>query len=98
MDMGNYERFLNQKIPKSNNITTPQIYSSVIEAERKGEYLGACVQIIPHVTDEIKNRIRNISEITGRTHRIYRKLRIFRIASRNLASKCKIPGMTKSSW
>lgn len=61
MDIGNYERFLNQNIPKSHNITTAQIYSSVIEAERRGEYLGACVQIIPHVTDEIKNRIRKIA-------------------------------------
>lgn len=62
MDIGNYERFLNLDIPKSHNITTAQVYSSVIDAERKGEYLGACVQIIPHVTDEIKNRIRNIAE------------------------------------
>ena len=62
MDIGNYERFLNQDIPKSHNITTAQIYSSVIESERKGEYLGACVQIIPHVTDEIKNRIKNIAK------------------------------------
>jgi CTP synthase len=62
MDIGNYERFLNQDIPKSHNITTAQIYSKVIEAERKGEYLGACVQIIPHITDEIKNRIRKIAE------------------------------------
>ncbi len=62
MDIGNYERFLNQNIPKSHNITTAQIYSTVIEAERKGEYLGACVQIIPHITDEIKNRIRKIAE------------------------------------
>ncbi len=62
MDIGNYERFLNQDIPKSHNITTAQVYSSVIEAERKGEYLGACVQIIPHVTDEIKNRIRSIAK------------------------------------
>jgi CTP synthase len=62
MDMGNYERFLNQDIPKSHNITTAQIYAKVIEAERKGEYLGACVQIIPHITDEIKNRIRSIAE------------------------------------
>ena len=61
MDIGNYERFLNQDIPKSHNITTAQIYSRVIEAERKGEYLGACVQIIPHVTDEIKNRIKKIA-------------------------------------
>ncbi|MFQ6025856.1 MAG: glutamine hydrolyzing CTP synthase, partial [Nitrosopumilaceae archaeon] len=62
MDIGNYERFLNQDIPKSHNITTAQIYSSVIEAERSGEYLGACVQIIPHVTDVIKNRIRKIAD------------------------------------
>jgi len=62
MDMGNYERFLNQNIPKAHNITTAQIYSSVIEAERKGKYLGACVQIIPHITNEIKNRIRKTAE------------------------------------
>ncbi|MGQ0606480.1 MAG: CTP synthase [Candidatus Nitrosotenuis sp.] len=62
MDIGNYERFLNQNIRKTHNITTAQIYSSVIEAERKGEYLGVCVQIIPHVTDEIKRRIRKIAE------------------------------------
>ena len=62
MDIGSYERFLNQDIPKSHNITTAQIYSSVIDAERKGKYLGACVQIIPHITDEIKNRIRAIAD------------------------------------
>ena len=62
MDIGNYERFLNQNIPKNHNITTAQVYSSVIEAERKGKYLGACVQIIPHITDEIKNRIRKIAK------------------------------------
>ncbi len=62
MDIGNYERFLNQSIPRAHNITTAQIYSSVIEAERRGEYLGACVQIIPHVTDAIKDRIRNIAK------------------------------------
>jgi CTP synthase len=61
MDIGNYERFLNQNIPKNHNITTAQVYSSVIEAERKGEYLGACVQIIPHITDKITNRIRKIA-------------------------------------
>jgi CTP synthase len=62
MDIGNYERYLNQDIPKSHNITTAQIYSSVIEAERRGAYLGACVQIIPHITDEIKKRIRKVAE------------------------------------
>lgn len=62
MDIGNYERFLNQNIPKSHNITTAQVYSSVIDAERQGKYLGACVQIIPHVTDEIKARIKSIAK------------------------------------
>lgn len=62
MDIGNYERFLNQNIPKSHNITTAQVYSSVIEAERDGRYLGACVQIIPHVTDEIKRRIATVAQ------------------------------------
>lgn len=62
MDIGNYERFLNQNIPKSHNITTAQVYSSVIEAERDGRYLGACVQIIPHVTDEIKHRISTVAQ------------------------------------
>jgi len=61
MDIGNYERFLNQNIPRTHNITTAQVYSSVIEAERKGDYLGACVQIIPHITNEIKERIRKIA-------------------------------------
>jgi CTP synthase len=61
MDIGSYERYLNKDIPKSHNITTAQIYSSVIDAERKGKYLGACVQIIPHITDEIKNRVRAIA-------------------------------------
>jgi CTP synthase len=61
MDIGNYERFLNRNIPRSHNITTAQVYSAVIRAEREGRYLGACVQIIPHITDEIKNRIRGIA-------------------------------------
>jgi len=62
MDIGNYERFLNQNIPKNHNITTAQVYLTVIESERRGEFLGACVQIIPHITDEIKNRIRKIAK------------------------------------
>jgi len=61
MDIGNYERFLNRNIPRSHNITTAQVYSKVIEEEREGKYLGACVQIIPHITDEIKNRISGIA-------------------------------------
>ncbi len=57
-DLGHYERFLDINIPKCNNITTGQVYSAVIEKERNGKYLGKTVQPIPHVTDEIKRRIR----------------------------------------
>lgn len=57
LDMGHYERFLDINLSKDQNITTGQIYLTVIERERRGEYLGKCVQIIPHITDEIKRRI-----------------------------------------
>ena len=57
-DLGNYERFLGIDIPKKNNITTGQIYKTVIDRERRGEYLGETVQFIPHIPDEIKRRIR----------------------------------------
>jgi CTP synthase len=57
LDLGHYERFLNVPTSQSNNVTTGKIYQSVIDKERKGEYLGKTVQIIPHITDEIKNRI-----------------------------------------
>ncbi len=62
MDIGTYERFLDINVPKSHNITTGQVYSTVIERERKGDFLGKCVQIIPHITDEIKDRLRKISQ------------------------------------
>ena len=57
-DLGHYERFLDINIPKCHNITTGQVYAAVIDKERKGKYLGKTVQPIPHVTDEIKRRIR----------------------------------------
>ena len=60
-DLGHYERFLDINIPKYHNITTGQVYGAVIEKERKGKYLGKTVQPIPHVTDEIKFRIRRPS-------------------------------------
>ncbi|MDD1776005.1 MAG: CTP synthase [Candidatus Methanomethylicus sp.] len=65
LDLGHYERFLDINLPKFNNITTGQVYASVIEKERKGEYLGQCVQIIPHITDEIKNRIKSAAKMAG---------------------------------
>ena len=57
LDLGHYERFINQNMKKENNITAGQIYSSVIERERRGDYLGKTVQVIPHITSEIKERI-----------------------------------------
>lgn len=62
MDLGTYERFLNVNLSKMHNITTGQIYQAVIDKERDGAFLGQCVQIIPHITDEIKRRIRNVAE------------------------------------
>jgi CTP synthase len=61
MDLGTYERFLDISISKEHNITTGRIYSDVIQAERGGKYLGQCVQIIPHITDTIKERLREVS-------------------------------------
>jgi CTP synthase len=58
LDLGHYERFLNVRTSQANNVTTGRIYQSVIEKERKGEFLGKTVQVIPHITDEIKNRIK----------------------------------------
>lgn len=60
-DLGTYERFLGQPILKKNNITTGQIYKTLIEKERRGEFLGQTVQFIPHIPDEIKNRIKEAS-------------------------------------
>ena len=65
MDLGNYERFLNRDMTKANNITTGQIYKKVIDDERRGRFLGKSVQIIPHITDEIKRRIRELGEKEG---------------------------------
>jgi CTP synthase len=60
LDLGHYERFTHAKLGSANNITTGKIYYSVITKERKGDYLGKCVQIIPHITDEIKNSIKRV--------------------------------------
>src|SRR5256714_589784 len=59
LDLGHYERFVQAKMSKRNNFTTGQIYESVIRKERRGDYLGGTVQVIPHITDEIKNQIRS---------------------------------------
>jgi CTP synthase len=62
LDLGHYERFVNTRMSQLNNCTTGRIYNNVIAKERRGDYLGATVQVIPHVTDEIKEWIRNASE------------------------------------
>ena len=58
LDLGHYERFIKSKMSKDNNFTTGQVYETVLKKERKGDYLGGTVQVIPHITDEIKYRIR----------------------------------------
>lgn len=62
LDLGHYERFINTKMTKKNNITSGQIFDAIINKERKGQYLGITVQIIPHVTDEIKQKIQDASK------------------------------------
>ncbi len=62
LDLGHYERFLNIRTSQDNNVTTGRIYQSVIDKERRGEFLGKTVQVIPHITDEIKNRIQRLGE------------------------------------
>ena len=58
LDLGHYERFIKSKMSKDNNFTTGQVYETVLKKERKGDYLGGTVQVIPHITDEIKRRIK----------------------------------------
>lgn len=65
LDLGHYERFTSCEVTKLNNVTTGKIYYSVITRERRGDYLGATVQVVPHVTDEIKSAIKNVS--TGKS-------------------------------
>ncbi len=62
LDLGHYERFLNVPTSQANNVTTGRIYQSVIEKERRGDYLGKTVQVIPHITDEIKERIQAVAK------------------------------------
>ena len=65
LDLGHYERFTNMRTTKANNVTTGRIYQSVIDKERRGDYLGKTVQIVPHITDEIKRNVRLLGN-TGR--------------------------------
>ena len=64
LDLGHYERFTKTKLTRLHNLTSGQVYQAVLDKERRGDYLGKTVQVIPHVTDEIKNRIRTLAEKT----------------------------------
>ncbi|MEO0069711.1 MAG: CTP synthase, partial [candidate division WOR-3 bacterium] len=61
LDLGHYERFIGRDLTRDNNLTAGQIYSSVIEKERRGEFLGRTIQVVPHITAEIKERIRKVA-------------------------------------
>ncbi|NQU42418.1 CTP synthase, partial [bacterium] len=63
LDLGHYERFTAATMSQANNVTTGQVYQSVINKERHGDYLGSTVQIIPHITDEIKSRILRLADL-----------------------------------
>ena len=62
LDLGHYERFIDSNMTKNNNTTTGQIYESVLEKERKGDYLGQTIQVIPHITNEIKSKVYSINK------------------------------------
>ncbi|MBU5583849.1 CTP synthase, partial [Enterococcus sp. S181_ASV_20] len=64
LDLGHYERFIDINLNQYSNVTTGKIYSEVIRKERKGEYLGATVQVIPHITNEIKSKIMRAAKMT----------------------------------
>jgi len=65
LDLGHYERFTHAKLSRLNNLTSGQVYARIIEKERRGDYLGKTVQVIPHVTNEIKERIREVGKKSG---------------------------------
>ena len=62
LDLGHYERFVQTEMTRRNNLTTGRIYADVIAKERRGDYLGATIQVIPHITDDIKSRILDVAE------------------------------------
>src|SRR5437660_12195802 len=64
LDLGHYERFTGARMTRDNNVTTGKVYGTVIEKERRGDYLGRTVQVIPHITDQIKASIRKVARDT----------------------------------
>jgi len=65
LDLGHYERFIDENLTRASNVTTGQVYAEVIAKERRGDYLGGTIQVIPHITDEIKHRIRLVAKESG---------------------------------
>ncbi len=65
LDLGHYERFIDENLTRASNVTTGQVYAAVIAKERRGDYLGGTIQVIPHITNEIKERIRRVTSQTG---------------------------------
>jgi CTP synthase len=65
LDLGHYERFVSTQMSKFNNVTTGQVYNAVISKERRGDYLGKTIQVIPHITNEIKERIKKVGAVSG---------------------------------
>jgi CTP synthase len=65
LDLGHYERFIDENLTRLSNVTTGQIYSSVIQKERRGDFLGGTIQVIPHITNEIKSRMRDVAKQSG---------------------------------
>ena len=85
LDLGHYERFVRTRLSGKNSITTGKIYESVIAKERRGDYLGATVQVIPHITDEIKHKIYEATRVT--TSRSSRSAARSATSSRSRSSK-----------
>src|ERR687885_1984554 len=65
LDLGHYERFIDENLTRGSNVTTGQVYSAVIGRERRGDFLGGTIQVVPHVTNEIKDRIERVARLTG---------------------------------
>src|SRR5213595_3564419 len=65
LDLGHYERFTDEHLGRDNNVTSGQIYADVIQKERHGDYLGGTIQIVPHITNEIKERIVNVGRLSN---------------------------------
>jgi CTP synthase len=76
LDLGNYERFLDIELTKDHNITTGKVYQSVIARERRGDYLGKTVQVVPHITNEIQSWIERVSDDDDNDDRILASVRV----------------------